>query len=322
MLTRRSLLPAFLMPAAVGSGLITAGGAFGRSSGPEFVDVDSWFNTDRPLTLAGLRGSPVLVEFGTYTCINWRRTLPYVRRWHSEYGPQGLRIVGVHTPEFSFERTRAYIEYELHRLGVAFPMAQDNEFKTWRAFNNRAWPAFFLFDKEGRLHLQHDGEGYSAAIEDAIRAQLGLGRGARAEDADLSRVGTPEFYFGSLHGTPQDRAQSPRNGEATYAITRSSMPRLHEYDLEGTWVRAAEPLTLSSGTGKVRVSFSAAKLNFVAGAPQPAPVRVRVDGGTEKTVEIGFPTLYTLLDGDSYGEHLLELETATPGLTLYNATFG
>ena len=322
MLTRRSFLSSLLLPAMLGSGLVAASKASGRSSGAEFVGVDSWFNTDQPLTIAGLRGSPVLVEFGTYTCINWRRTLPYVKRWHSEYGPQGLRIVGVHTPEFSFERTRAYIEHELRELGVAFPMAQDNNFKTWRAFSNEAWPSFFLFDKVGRLRLQRDGEGYSATIEDAIRAQLGLGRGAKAEDADLSRVGTPEFYFGSLHGTPQDRGQSPRNGEATYALTSSAMPRLNEYDLQGTWARSTEPLTLRSDTGKVRVRFSAAKLNLVVGAPQPAPVRVRIDGGTENTIEIGFPTLYALLDGDNYGEHLLEIEAATPGLTLYSATFG
>jgi len=322
MLNRRTVLSKFLLPAAFGSGLVMAGEASGRSSRREFVGVDSWFNTDRPLTMAKLRGNPVLVEFGTYTCINWRRTLPYVKRWHSEYGPQGLQIVGVHTPEFSFERTRAYIEHELRELGVVFPMAQDNEFRTWNAFGNEAWPSFYLFDKGGQPRLQRDGEGYSAAIEDAIRAQLGLARGAKAEDADLSRIGTPEFYFGSLHGTPQDQSQSPRNGEATYAAVRSAGPSLNEYDLQGTWARGPEPLTLRSASGKVRVRFSAAQLNLIAGAPQPAPVRARVDGGTERTIEIGLPTLYTLLDGESYGEHLLELESATRGLTLFSATFG
>jgi thiol-disulfide isomerase/thioredoxin len=296
--------------------------AFCRSPRPEFVGVNSWFNTDHPLTVAGLRGSPLLVEFGTYTCINWRRTLPYVRRWHSEYEPLGLRVVGVHTPEFSFERTRTNIEHELRGLGVEFPMAQDNEFKTWSAFDNEAWPSLYLFDKEGRLRLKREGEGHSAAIEDAIRAQLGLARGAKTEDADLSRVGTPEFYFGSLHGTPQDHNQSPRNGEATYAIANSTVPRLHQYDLQGTWARTAEPLILRSHFGKVRVRFSAAKFHLVAGASQPAPVHLRIDGGAERTVEIGLPTLYTLLDGDSYGEHLLELGSTTPGLALYSATFG
>jgi thiol-disulfide isomerase/thioredoxin len=322
MLNRRSFLSNLLLPAALGTGLVAAGAASGRSSGREFVGVDSWFNTDRPLTLAELRGSPLLVEFGTYTCINWRRTLPYVKRWNSEYGPQGLRIVGVHTPEFSFERTRAYIDHELRELGVFFPIAQDNEFKTWRAFDNEAWPSFYLFDKEGRLRLRRDGEGHSAEIEDAIRTQLGLARGAKPEDVELSRIGTPEFYFGSLHGTPQDPSQSPRDGERTYGIAGSAGPHLNEYDLQGTWVRAAEPLTLRSDVGKLRVRFSAAKLHLVAGAPQPAPIRVRVGGGAERMVEIGLPTLYTLLDGDSYGEHVLEVELAAPGLTLYSATFG
>ena len=188
MLNRRSLLSRFVLPAALGSGLVVAGEASGRSSRREFVGVGSWFNTDQPLTMAKLRGNPVLVEFGTYTCINWRRTLPYVKRWRSEYGLQGLQIVGIHTPEFSFERTRAYIEHELRELGVVFPMAQDNEFRTWNAFGNEAWPSFYLFDKEGQLRLQRDGEGYSATIEDAIRAQLGLARGANPTSPIRPRV--------------------------------------------------------------------------------------------------------------------------------------
>jgi hypothetical protein len=322
MLNRRSFLSTPVLPAAFGGGLAATGQAFGRSVEREFVGVNGWFNIDRPLSVAGLRGSPLLVEFGTYTCINWRRTLPYVKRWHAEYGPQGLQVVVVHTPEFSFERTRAYVEHQLSALGVTFPVAQDNEFKTWRAFDNTAWPSFYLFDGEGRLILHRDGEGYSAPIENAIRAQLGLSGRATSEDTDVSRVGTGEFYFGSLHGTPQDRGQSPGNGERSYEIGRSTGPRLNEYDLQGTWARASEPLTLRSDTGALRVRFSAAKLHLVAGAPQPAPVRVRVDGGAEQTIEIGLPTLYTVLDGDAYGEHLIELEAATPGLTLYCATFG
>ncbi|MBV9824136.1 MAG: hypothetical protein JO001_00410 [Alphaproteobacteria bacterium] len=321
MLNRRSFLSSLMLPATVGSGLIAAGHAYARLPGPEFVGVDSWFNSE-PLSVAGLRGSPLLVEFGTYTCINWRRTLPYVKRWHSQYRPQGLQIVGVHTPEFSFERTRAYIEDQLRVLGVVFPVAQDNEFRTWNAFSNAFWPSFYLFGRDGRLRLQRDGEGYSAVIEDAIRAQLGLAPGAQSEDADLSRVITPEFYFGSLHGTPQDRRQSPRNGEATYAIVDSTVPRLNEYQLEGTWARAAEPLTLRSNSGKLRVRFSAAKFHLVAGAPQPLPVRFRVDEGAERIIEVGLPTLYTLLDSDSYGEHFVELESTALGLTLYSATFG
>ena len=268
----------------------------------------------------------MLVEFCTYTCINWRRTLPYVNRWHSEYGPQGLQIVGVHTPEFGFERVHANIESAIRELGVTYPIAQDNAYRTWDAWGNRAWPSFYLLDRDGQIRLVREGEGHAQEMEGAIRGLLGLARAGSREhptdDADLSRIRTPEIYFGSLHPTPQDRAQSPRRGEAAYAIVEPDGPRLNEYDLEGRWAREEEPLVLRSPRGRVRVRFSAAKLYLIAGAPQPAPVRVSVDGRAGSTVEIGLPTLYTLLDGDRYGEHLLELECAAPGLSLFSATFG
>jgi hypothetical protein len=268
----------------------------------------------------------VLVEFGTYTCINWRRTLPYVNRWHSEYGPQGLQIITVHTPEFGFERTRPYVESAIGELGVRYPIAQDNEYQTWRAWDNRAWPSFYLLDRDGQVRLVREGEGYSQEIEGAIRSLLGLARaGARehpADDADLSRVGTPEIYFGSAHPTLQDRAQSARQGEAAYAFAQRGGPKLNEYQLDGSWARGEEPLVLRSPRGRVRVRFSAAKLHLVAGASQPAPLRVNVDGSEERAINVSMPTLYTLLDGDGYGEHLLELECATPGLSLFSATFG
>jgi hypothetical protein len=326
MQSRRSLLSYALGPAALAGGLLAVDRGFARSGGPEFTGIDGWLNTEGPLTIAGLRGQVVLVEFCTYTCINWRRTLPYVNRWNSEYGPRGLQIIGVHTPEFGFERVRPNVESAIGELGVRYPIAQDNGFQTWRAWGNRAWPSFYLLDGDGRVRLVREGEGHAQEIEGAIGGLLGLPRaGSRehaADDADLSGIRTPEMYFGSLHPTPQDRAQSPRQGEAAYAFAQPGGPRLNEYQLEGIWARGEEPLVLRSPRGRVRVRFSAAKLHLIAGAPQPAPVRVRVDGSRERTIEVGMPTLYTLLDGDTYGEHLLELECATPGLSLFSATFG
>lgn len=319
---RRSLLSYLAAP-------VLAGGCMNRvsaaSSRPEFVGNDAWLNTDRPLTLAGQRGRVVLVEFGTYTCINWRRTLPYVNRWYAEYGPQGLQVITVHTPEFEFERNRLYVETAIHDLNVRNPLAQDNGFRTWRAFGNQAWPSFYLLDTDGRVRLARDGEGHARELEAGIRSLLGLPRDPREPatgDADLSGIRTPEMYFGSLHPTPQDPAQAPRQGEASYAVARAGGPRLNEYQLDGTWARDGEPLLLRSPRGLARIHFSAAKLHLIAGSPQPAPMRVTVDGGPPRSFEIGMPTLYTLLDGDRYGEHLLELESATPGLALFSATFG
>jgi hypothetical protein len=143
-----------------------------------------------------------------------------------------------------------------------------------------------------------------------------------ADDADLSRIGTPEIYFGFLHPTPQDRAQSPRRGKATYAFAQPSGPRLNQYQLNGIWERGEEALVLRSTRGSVRVRFSAAKLYLIAGSPQPATVHLSLDAGGERAIEVSTPTLYTLIDGDSYGEHLLQLECARPGFSLFSATFG
>ena len=123
--SRRSILSCAVAPALLAGGLAPSRAAAAPAS-PEFVGIDGWLNTDRPLAVAGLRGKVALVEFCTYTCINWRRTLPYVNRWHSEYGPQGLQVIGIHTPEFGFERIRPNVESAIRELDVRYPIAQDN----------------------------------------------------------------------------------------------------------------------------------------------------------------------------------------------------
>src|SRR6185437_14000017 len=170
--------------------------------------------------------------------------------------------------------------------------------QTWRAWGNQAWPSFYLLDRDGQVRLVRDGEGYSQEIEAAIRNLLGVARTGSQErpgdDADLSPIGTPEIYFGSLHPTPQDRAQSPRRGEATYAFAQPNGPKLNEYQLDGSWARGEEALVLRSTRGRVRVRFSAAKLYLIAGSSQPAPVQVIVDGVAQRTISVGMSTLYTL----------------------------
>ena len=326
---RRALLRGLLGATALGAALpptfATALDAGGPAA-PEFAGIEGWINAEAPLSIAGLRGKVVLVDFWTYSCINCRRTVPYLNRWQSEYGMAGLQVIGIHTPEFSFERMRRNVEAAVREFGIAFPVGQDNRFGTWRAWGNRAWPSFYLLDRDGRVVLVREGEGHAREIEGAIRGLLGLSRsgavGHPGDDPNLSRIRTPEIYFGAMHGTPQDRAQSPRRGEASYRFGSSTGPRLNTYQLDGTWTREAEALVLPSGTGRVRVRFSAAKLHLVASAPEGTSLQVRVDGGAPRVVQVDRPTLYTLLDGETYGEHLLEIETASPGLSLFSATFG
>lgn len=310
MVSRRSLLAA----AAVAGGLwpILRTVAQSRPPAPEFVGIDGWINTDSPLTIAGLRGKVVLVDFWTYSCINCRRTIPYLNRWQAEYGPHGLRVIGIHTPEFGFEHMRPNVADGVRALGIRYPVGQDNEFRTWNAWSNEAWPAFYLLDKDGRIVLLREGEGNARELEAAIRALLGLApaSGRASDDPDLSRIETPEIYFGALHPTPLDRAPFGKG------------PTLNHYQLDGAWEQREEALILRSSHGGMRIRFSAAKLHLVASAPQPAPLRVTVEASPARTIEINRPTLYTLFDGNAFGEHLLEFDTETPGLSVFSATFG
>jgi thiol-disulfide isomerase/thioredoxin len=147
------------------------GGSGPPDVAPEFSGITAWLNSP-PLTMQGLRGQVVLVDFWTHACINCIRTLPQLVRWHERYAAQGLVIVGVHTPEFSFERDTAGVQAAIRRHGIRYPVAQDNGFRTWSAYRNQYWPALYLVDREGRIVFRHVGEGDEAAIERQIANEL------------------------------------------------------------------------------------------------------------------------------------------------------
>lgn len=327
-LPRRQFLKLSLaIPSALAAGAVVAtpGLAALRPKAPDFTGIDAWINTG-PISMADPRSPAALVYFWTYSCINSRRPMRYVKRWHDQYGPQGLRVIGIHTPEFLFEHERTNVETYMREEGILFPVGMDNEYRTWEAFSNDAWPAFYLVDREARIALVRAGEGYAQEVEQAIRDTLGLSQTGWAsdpgDDPDLSRIGSPEAYFGAEHPTPQDPRQSPRSGTAEYSFARGGDPGLDRYLLDGAWARVGQRLTLVSRQGGLRYRFSAAKMHLVAAAAPDAKIRVRVDGKEAQPVEIGWPTLYTVVDGDAYGEHLLEVSVDTPGFTLYSATFG
>lgn len=139
---------------------------------PDFIGIERWLNTDRPLSIADLRGEVVLVDFFTYSCINCIRTLPYVTGWYDRYGAEGLVVIGVHTPEFEFEKKTSNVENALKKYSILYPVAQDNDYVTWRAYRNRYWPAQYLIDKKGNIRRTHFGEGQYEETEQAIRDLL------------------------------------------------------------------------------------------------------------------------------------------------------
>ncbi len=306
---------------------------------PEFTDNQRWFNTgDRALTLSGLRGRVVLIDFWTYTCINCIRTLPVLRAWHERYRDRGLSIVGVHTPEFDFEKDAGNVERAIRQNELRYAVAQDNEFGTWNAWGNQYWPAKYLIDSRGRVRYAHFGEGSYGETEAAIRSllqeagakRLGSQVRVRAETAARS-VSTPETYLGS------DRAQGflpsePVAGERHYPVFRRRLPQ-DGFTLAGKWDVGPESARAVRDSS-LRVRFGARRVFLVMSSAGGAPRRVRVflDGRPVRGRVAGADTrdgavtvrgqrLYRLVSLPRAERRELELRIA-PGVSAYAFTFG
>ena len=231
---RRLVQSGLLISGAVAAGTLAAMSCFARQmkTAPEFTGIGGWINANAPITVSGMRGKVGLGICWTYSCINCLRTLPYLKRWHNDYGALGLRIVGIHTPEFRFEHDRGNVSSFVHDAGILYPVGQDNGFQSWDAWRNEAWPGFYLLDRDGQIVSRWEGEDQAHEMEGAIRGLLDLTRtetvGLPGDDPDLSRIGSPEWYFGSKHGTPQDRRQSPRSGKAEYAFAQTAATALDQ----------------------------------------------------------------------------------------------
>ena len=288
---------------------------------PEFAGVTEWLNT-KPLTIAALRGNVVLIDFWTYSCINCLRTLPHVEAWAARYRQAGLVVVGVHTPEFAFEHVPANVKANAHRLGVRYPIAIDNAYGTWNAWGNQYWPAEYLIDRNGRVREAHFGEGDYDKTEAAIRSLLsGVAStlpGTAAGIADTTPTGslTPESYLGAAR-------------LARYAGGKIVPGRQHDYRLPahlalndlaygGNWT--VEPERIVAGHGaRLRLAYLARKVYIVLGGT--GTMTVRVDGRLSSSIRVDGDRLYTAVDREQSGRHLLELRFS-PGVLAYSFTFG
>ena len=291
-----------------------------RRAAPEFSGISAWLNSP-PLTLESLRGKVVLVQFWTYSCINCLRTLPYVTKWHEQYKDKGLVVVGVHTPEFAFEKERANLESAIKRLGIHYPVAQDNQYRTWRAFGNQYWPAAYLIDRSGTVVATQFGEGGYQQMENAIARLVGERAPiAQTSDPDLSAVATPEMYLGSEKndGAIADQ-QIATSGERPYALP-DSVPQ-NRFALSGRWDVAGDRATSSADGDEIVLRFNAPKVNLVAGSVSPQTLSMIVDGVQQPPVVVDGSRLYSLYNGAS-GEHELRMRVPKAGLSAYSFTFG
>ena len=307
---------------------------------PPFTDTQQWFNTPghRPLTLAGLRGRVVLVDFWTYTCINCIRTLPYLEAWDAKYRSAGLTIVGVETPEFAFEHEASNVSDAISRFGIRYPVAQDNNYGTWNAYANEYWPADYLIDASGQVRYTSFGEGDYGKTEAAIRALLtAAGHATPATMAQPRNVvvpsdaATPETYLGTA------RAQGwidgePQGGTHTYLPPTGSLP-VNDFALGGTWNIGAQPAT-AVADASIDTEFVAKNVYLVLSSAggTPRQIQVYLDGRPIPAADAGADVhggiatvtgqrLYTLVTLPSDQTHRLTLRL-TPGITGYAFTFG
>ena len=280
-----------------------------------------WLNSE-PLTADALRGRVVAVQFWTYSCVNWLRTLPYVAAWAERYTDRGLVVVGAHAPEFSFEHDLGNVRRAVAEMGIAYPVVIDNEFAIWRAFGNHYWPALYLVDGDGHVRYEHFGEEAYAESEEAIQGLLKFDEdlvrvdaGGLSQAADWASLGSPETYLGGARGN------GPVAGD----------PSLNEWALTGRWAVGEESTVLEAGPGSLAYRFEGRDLNLVMGGT--GRFTVRLDGeppGDDHGIDVNGsgegaltePRMYQLVRQRAAAQRTFEITFHEPGARAYVFTFG
>jgi cytochrome c biogenesis protein CcdA/thiol-disulfide isomerase/thioredoxin len=306
-----------------GSGLEQCGPA------PAFSGIQQWLNTPggEPVTLASLKGKVVLVDFWAYSCINCQRELPHVEAWYKNYAADGLEVVGVHTPEYAFEHVQSNVAAGVSRIGLTFPVALDNSYDTWNAYDNQSWPASYLIDAAGQIRHLSVGEGDYGGEEQLIRQLLaaahpGLTLPAATDVPDATPDDpqqTPETYLGS------ERQQYYAGGTGTaYASGQFVLPATLAADsfaLSGAWSIAQESITAGKGAA-IKLAFHASDVYLDVGGTGTLTVTPAGAGGTTKVIRVtGAPDIYTVATEQPAGDGTVTIGLS-PGLQAYSFTFG
>ncbi|MEW6722332.1 MAG: thioredoxin family protein [Candidatus Micrarchaeota archaeon] len=313
---------------------------------PELSGIEGYINAPEGFRLSDIRGKVVLVDFWTYSCINCIRTLPYLTAWDEKYRDDGLVIVGVHTPEFEFEKEYANVLAAVEKHGIKYPVVLDNGFSTWRAYNNRFWPHKYLIDADGFIRYDHIGEGAYGETEEMIQKLLAE-RDAKVEMGGLvseniteetpTQATTPEKYLGYSFALPRGQnignAGGLKPGEtADYSLPASYQP--HVVYLDGSWKSEPEYVELASETGKVVLKYRARNVNIVAEGDSTLSITldgsvpegalggdVKIAGG-KATAGVSEERLYSIVEDEGYSEKTLEMDVSGKGFRLYTFTFG
>jgi cytochrome c biogenesis protein CcdA/thiol-disulfide isomerase/thioredoxin len=308
---------------------------------PNFTDNQKWFNTpgSQPLTMSGLRGHVVLVDFWTYTCINCIRTLPFLKALYARYRPYGLEVVGVETPEFTFEQEASNVQQAIQADAIQYPVVQDNNYGTWNAYQNQYWPADYLIDATGEVRHTQFGEGDYKQSEAAVREllfQAGVKHLPPPITAKIpvasQNMATPETYLGAERAAQESFVPAVKPG--VHAYPGDGSLQLNQAALKGTWQVTSQYATPVAAPGEISLDFQAAKVYLVLTSVGTAPrnVEVRLDGrpipaalaGTDVhggVVSVRGQRLYNLVSMPTDEQHVLTVQLP-PGVQAYDYTFG
>lgn len=297
---------------------------------PEIVNPSGFINTDgMPITIGQFKGKKVvLLDVWTYSCINCKRTLPYVEAWYEKYKDQGLVVIGLHTPEFAFEKVKTNVETAVKQLGLTYPIVMDNDYSTWTAYGNQYWPRKYLISGDGEIVYDHIGEGNYAETEKAIQKALAELNGTEMSATtvvpkdvitfDPNKVASPETYFGSNRNEYLANGMQGVSGSQTLDLPANI--ENNALYLEGTWNFSREYATLKS-KGKIVFKYNAKNVYLVGSSDAGVNVTIMKDGKFEKTLFIKGNQLYTFIEGSDYGEHTIEIDSDA-GLNAFTFTFG
>ncbi len=331
---------------------------------PEFQKISGYINTNnsQPLTMASLKGKVVLIEFWTYSCINCIRNIPYLIDWNNKYADKGLVIVGIHSPEFNFEKNSDNLKDAIQRYGIKYPVLQDNDKETWNTYENKYWPRNYLIDAEGYIRYNHIGEGNYSETENVIKYLLservpgidlkraifnnsGNTNNTKTinhifQSVDFSKIKTPDLYLG--YGFTRHPLGNPEgfhpDKNVTYTITPpNSSFKPNTIYLEGQWKNNPDNMELQSDNGVILLNYSAKSVNLVAGGGGSGKSQgivyennswlfnnsKGVDIGNNHKFIIDIPRLYSLVNHQSYsGNHLLLIVVKGKGFQAFVFTFG
>ncbi|HJU59509.1 MAG TPA: thioredoxin family protein [Nitrososphaeraceae archaeon] len=317
-----------------------------------FTKISEYINT-KPISLDNLKDKVVLVDFWTYSCINCIRTIPYLNEWYDKYSDKGFVIVGIHTPEFEFEKNSDNVKSAVQKFGIKYPVLQDNDKETWNEYENRYWPRKYLIDDEGYIRYDHIGEGAYSETEKVIQALL-TERAAHlgikninfnqsqnvdsesrleSQEVNFSKIQSPELYFGyEFARSPLGNIEDFKpNQIVSYNLLENSEIKPNQIYLEGKWKNNPDHMELQSNNGSIILKYNSKSVNIVAGGNGNFTViqdgklitnDLSRDASSDGIFMIDKQRLYNLVTNKDYGEHTIEIDVKGQGFQIYTFTFG